>query len=154
MLRVAAVVLLSLGAIALAAGDGHPGAPAATHLLTAGQQDVQQKLFGTWLREQTREGVHTRRLLRLDPDGAFTERVRITEQDGRVTQLDHGGSWFYDGTNLKRKYTLMSGRPPSRLNLPFATFQVRFETRNEFLGTDHVGKHQVRYRRVQPETEL
>ena len=54
--------------------------------------------------------------------------------------------------SLKRKYASMDGRPASRLNLPFAAFELKFESRNEFVGIDNVHKNQVRYRRVQPET--
>ena len=64
------------------------------------------------------------------------------------------GTWFHDGTNLKRKYTVMNGQPSSRLKLPFATFEIRFASRNEFVGTDHVHRNTVRYERVSPQTEL
>lgn len=116
--------------------------------------DVAGRLPGTWLREQAEQGVRSRRLLDLAADGTFRERVRIVSRDGEVSQQEHAGNWFYDGTNLKRKYTVMDGRPPSRLNLPFATFEIRFESRDEFVGTNHVYRSTVRYERVAPETPL
>ncbi len=116
--------------------------------------DAADRLPGTWLREQVVEGVRSRRLLRLEHDGAFREQVRITAADGVVTDHEHAGHWLFDGTNLKRKYTLMNGRPPSRLNLPFATFEIRFESRNEFVGVDHIHRNTVRYQRVMPEAVL
>ena len=64
------------------------------------------------------------------------------------------GTKLFDGTRLKRKDTLMNGRPPSRLNLPFATFEVQLPTRNALVGVDHIHRHRVPYRRVRPETEL
>jgi hypothetical protein len=120
----------------------------------ADRADVADRLPGTWLREQVEQGVRSRRLLHLDADGTFRERVRIVSARGEVSQHEHAGHWFYDGTNLKRKYTLMDGRPPSRLNLPFATFEIRFESRDEFVGTNHVYRSTVRYERVAPDTEL
>jgi hypothetical protein len=118
------------------------------------QEDVQQQLAGAWLRDYSEQGIHARRLLLLDADGSFRETVRVVDAAGAATEHAHEGTWLYDGTNLKRKYTLMDGKPPSRLNLPFATFAVKFETRNEFVGIDHVHNNVVRYRRVSAETTL
>lgn len=116
--------------------------------------EVADRLPGTWLREHVEQGVQSRRLLRLEPGGGFQEQVRIVSASGEVSQLEHAGTWIYDGTNLKRKYTLMNGRSPSRLNLPFATFEIRFDSRNEFVGTDHIHRNIVRYRRVAPDAAL
>jgi hypothetical protein len=115
--------------------------------------DTAQKLQGTWLRESADAEIHARRILVLQPDGVFQEKVRIVERSGKATEQEHQGTWIYDGTNLKRKYTLMNGQPPSRLNLPFATFEIRFETRNEFVGVDHIHGNRIRYQRVGPETK-
>lgn len=111
-------------------------------------QDVSQQLQGTWVREYTQEGVQVRRLLALEGDGDFRENVRVVEPGGAVTEFAHEGTWLYDGTNLKRRYTLMNGRPPSRLNLPLATFEITFDSRNAFTGVDHVRGHKVHYRRL------
>ena len=126
-----------------------PGAP--TDSVEAA---VQQDLQGSWLREYEEGGVRARRLLLLDANGSFREMVRVTDAAGGVTEHQHEGTWLYDGTNLKRKYTSMDGRPPSRLNLPFAAFEVKFVSKNEFIGIDNVHHNEVRYRRVQPETLL
>ena len=114
---------------------------------------MQELLQGTWLREYGGDNsIEARRLLVLSPDGSFTETVRITDAAGQVTAQSHAGTWLYDGTNLKRKYTRMNGKPPSRLNLPFATFEIQLESKNEFTGIDHVHRNRIRYRRVSPET--
>ena len=118
-----------------------------------GTQDIAERLQGTWLREYATEGFKARRILTLQLDGSFLERVRVVDEAGGTTEYVHEGTWLYDGTNLKRKYTLMNGRPPSRLNLPFATFQIYFEHSDEFLGIDHIHGHRVRYRRVAPDTQ-
>lgn len=116
--------------------------------------NVADRLPGTWLREQVEQGMRSRRLLHLDPGGTFREQVRIVSAGGEASRHEHAGTWLYDGTNLKRKYTVMNGRPPSRLNLPFATFEIHFESRDNFVGTDHIHRNIVRYQRVPPETEL
>jgi hypothetical protein len=115
--------------------------------------DRQDQLRGTWLRDYAEGEVRVRRVLQLDAGGTFRESVRIADAQGRITRLEHEGTWLYDGTNLKRKYTRMNGQPPSRLNLPFATFEVAFQGRNDFVGVDHVHRVRVEYRRVAPDTQ-
>jgi hypothetical protein len=137
-------MLLAVAMLALAA------------LLSAGltAPDAQDQLLGTWLRETAGRGVTARHLLVLGPDGAFSETVRVVDGAGAVTNYVHGGTWLFDGTNLKRKYTVVNGQPPSRLNLPFATFEIAFASRNEFAGIDHIHGNRIAYRRVAPETQL
>ena len=144
--------LLALGTL-LSTCQTMPSGPPASVGVATDAQDARELLQGTWLREYTADGVHVRRLLTLAPGGAFREAGRVIEAGGRVTEYVHEGTWLYDGTNLKRKYTLIDGRPPSRLNLPFATVQIAFESRNEFLGVDNVHRHRMHYRRVAPETQ-
>ena len=140
-----ALLLALVAALGTAACDNAP--------VDSPVQQTQQRLVGTWLREFDEDGVHVRRVLVLEADGHFDEAVRITDAAGAVTEHRHAGEWLYDGTNLKRRYTLMNGKPPSRLNLPFATFQISFETRNEFVGTDHIHRNRIRYRRVADGTQ-
>lgn len=122
------------------------GSGALRNRLAAAEQpsaevDVADRLPGTWLREHVEQGVRSRRLLHLDPGGTFREQVRLVSAGGEASEHEHAGTWLYDGTNLKRKYTLMNGEPPSRLKLPFATFEIRFESRDEFVGTDHIHRN-------------
>lgn len=116
--------------------------------------DPEALLPGTWLREAQADGVTTRRILTLESTHLFREAVRVTDATGRSVEYAHEGTWLYDGMNLKRKYTLMNGRPPSRLNLPFATFQITFDSPREFRGVDHIRGHRIEYRRVAPDTQL
>lgn len=111
--------------------------------------EVQQLLVGNWLREYEQEGAHVRRLLVLEPDGHFSETARVVDARGAVTEHVHAGTWTYDGTNLKRHYTSFDGRQPSAPTLPYATFQLRFESNYEFVGTDNVRRREVRYQRVE-----
>ena len=143
---------MTLASLLLVACDNGTTSMSAEASSDSAQQEVSEQLQGTWLREYAEGGFRVRRILVLEPDSRFSETVSITDSAGVVTGHRHEGTWLYDGTNLKRKYTSMDGRPPSRLNLPFATFELRFDSRNEFVGIDNVHKNQLRCRRVQPET--
>lgn len=112
------------------------------------QDDIQQKLVGSWLREYDQDGARVRRLLVLGSDGQFTESAKVVMGDA-VTRHQHAGRWLYDGMNLKRHYTSFDGVQPSSPALPYATFQVRFESSREFVGTDNVRRREVRYQRVE-----
>jgi hypothetical protein len=142
-------LLAILGALVVLASDWQ----AALRTTPDAAQDDAERLQGTWLREYSDQGTTVRRVLELEPGGAFHEAVRVVQASGGVARFAHEGQWLYDGTNLKRRYTLMNGHPPSHLNAPFATFQVTFDSRNEFTGVDHVHKVEVRYERVAPGTE-
>jgi hypothetical protein len=143
----AAGALLSMCAPAPDSGENGP-------TVAYGGEETAQLLPGSWLREYAQEGVHVRRLLVLEARGGFRELSRVVDATGAAQEFVNEGTWLYDGTNLKRRYTLMNGRPPSRLNVPFATFEIAFESRNAFTGVDHIHRRTIRYRRVQPETEL
>ena len=128
--------------------------------------DVQQRLVGSWLRDDEEDGAHVRRVLVLQPGGRFAESSKATKAtkaikatdatkatkaeqgDAVLAQHAHSGDWLFDGTNLKRRYTLIDGRQPSAPTFPYAAFELRFESRNVFIGTDNIRKRQVRYQRV------
>ncbi len=158
--RATTAVAIGVAWIALVlAGYDRPGGGASQPQPALSQHapekvDLADRLPGTWLREQVEHGTRARRLLHLDAGGSFREQVRIVKASGEVSRHEHAGTWLYDGTNLKRKYVVMNGRPPSRLNVPFITLEIHFESRNEFVGTDHVRRNTVRYERVAAETEL
>ena len=114
----------------------------------ASADEVQRRLVGSWLRDYQQDGARVRRMLVLDADGHFTETARVVDAAGAVSEHLHAGQWLFDGVNLKRKYTSVDGRPPSRLTLPYATFALRFESNREFTGRDNLRKREVRYQRV------
>ncbi len=136
-------VLLLCVAVLLAGCDANPAETA--------QQDVEQRLAGTWLRDYEQDGMHVRRVLVLEPGGRFRELVR-GEGPQAGAALEHAGEWRFDGTNLKRRYTSIDGKTPSAPTMPYATFALRFESRNAFVGTDNVRKREVHYRRVEEGT--
>jgi hypothetical protein len=137
---------MALAASLLVCGCGQPpdDSPA---------QQMGERLVGTWLRDYEEQGFRIRRVLVLQPDGHFREAVNISESGASVAQPAHAGDWVFDGTNLKRRYTRMNGQQPSAPTVPFATFELRFESPNEFVGIDNVHRREVRYRRVAEGTE-
>lgn len=143
--RLALVVLL-------AACDAAPPATNTAGITMGSPEEIETRLHGSWLREHDAQGVTSRRVLTLGPDRAFRETVRVVDAQGAPREFVHEGHWFYDGVNLKRKYTLYDGKPPSRLNLPFVTFQIEFRSRNDFVGIDHIHRNRVQYRRVPTES--
>lgn len=132
-------------AVALAAGlaggcdSGPDAAPA---------EQIHERLVGTWLREYQDQSTMVRRVLVLDAGGGFREMATATDAGAAVAEHMHEGEWLFDGTNLKRRYLKMDGRVPSAPIVPFATLEVRFPSRNEFIGVDNLRKREVRYRRV------
>ena len=120
----------------------------------SGQDMVKERLVGTWLREYDEEGAHVRRILILDADGKFRETSTIVAPGGADKLESQGtGQWLFDGTNLKRHYITINGKSISAPTVPFATFEISFPSRSEFVGVDHVHNREVRYRRVAEGTE-
>ena len=138
--------LLLVLALLLAACDSSPSDSPA--------DDVKQRLLGTWLREYEEDGTHVRRILILDADGTFRERSTIVVP-GATDKLESNGTgqWLFDGTNLKRHYASINGKSLSAPTVPFATFEISFPSRSEFVGVDHVHQREVRYQRVADGTE-
>ena len=133
-------------ALLLAACDSSPSDSPA--------DDVKQRLLGTWLREYDEEGTHVRRILILDADGTFREMSTIVAPGAAdKVQAQGTGQWLFDGTNLKRHYASINGKSLSAPTVPFATFEISFPSRSEFVGVDHVHQREVRYQRVADGTE-
>ncbi len=115
---------------------------------------VRERLVGTWLREYEEQGTRVRRILVLESGGNFEEMSTLQSPDTAEPQLAQGsGAWLYDGTNLKRRYARINGQPPSAPVVPFVTFALRFPSRSQFVGVDHIRKREVSYHRV-PEGTL
>lgn len=115
---------------------------------------VTQRLVGTWLREYDEGGAHVRRILVLDADGKFHEMSTVVALNSADKVESQGaGQWLFDGTNLKRHYASINGKPISAPTVPFATFEVSFPSKSEFVGVDHVHNREVHYERVAEGTE-
>jgi hypothetical protein len=90
-----------------------------------------------------------RRVLVLEPDGSFRELSLAVSVAAATSSESRGsGTWLYDGTNLKRHYRRVNDRPVAAPTVPFATFELRFNSRFEFVGVDHIHQREVVYRRV------
>ena len=135
------VTVMALTVLLLAACHNPPADSAA--------DDVRQLLVGGWLREYAQDGARVRRLLVLGDDGRFRETARVVDAAGIVTDHSHAGDWTFDGANLKRRYTSFDGKQPSAPTLPYVTYQLRFESKYAFVGTDNVRRREVRYQRVE-----
>ena len=123
--------------------------------LAPGQDDaeIRERLVGTWLRDYDENGTRVRRILVLEPEGRFREMSRSLGPQEAGVRHAHEGDWLYDGTNLKRRYTLMDGKPVSAPTMPFAAFQIRFNGNHAFIGTDNVRRRELRYQRVTAGTQ-
>ena len=111
-------------------------------------EQVQLQLTGTWLRDYEENGARVRRVLVLAPDGHCEEMSNATQADAILARHQHSGDWYFDGINLKRRYTLIDGQKPIAPSLPYVALAVSFASRNEFIGTDHVRRRELRYQRV------
>ena len=107
---------------------------------------IEERLVGTWLREYSEDTSQVRRVLVLARDGTFSEKAVV--HGPAPAQFSHSGDWRFDGTNLKRHYRLLDGKPPTAPFVPFATFELKFQTPDEFSGLDRVHRREVHYRRV------
>lgn len=130
---------LLIGLLLPACGDRPAESPA---------DGVRDMLAGRWLREYHQEGAGVQRVLTMERDGRFFETARVFHADGAVTEHAHEGKWFFDGTNLKRRYTLFDGKQPAAPQLPYVTHQLSIASRHEFTGTDNLRRRQVHYQRV------
>lgn len=136
---------VALAAVLCVACDGRSDDPLV--------EQVQDRLVGTWLREYREDAVTVRRVLVLERAGSFRERSTVTQAGAHPVQHRHEGEWLFDGMNLKRRYTLVDGRLPAAPMVPFATLQLKFPSRHEFIGIDNVRHRAVRYERVAEGTE-
>lgn len=110
---------------------------------------VRQRLVGTWLRDYEDQGTRVRRILVLEQQGRFQEMSVVTGVGAAaVTESRGEGEWMFDGTNLKRHYRSINGKPVAAPIMPYATFELSFPSKTEFVGIDHVHKREVRYERV------
>lgn len=118
-------------------------------------ESTRRRLVGTWLRAYDEHGVRVRRVLVMNDNGTFQEASSMQPADLLVPKsLSNGsGVWLFDGTNLKRHYRLINGKPTAAPIVPFATFEIRFPSRTEFIGIDRVRRREVLYARVPEGTE-
>lgn len=149
---IALPALLSLGAFLSTVANPSDHSPRG--LAVAYADEAGDLLPGTWLREYSEEGFDVRRVLVIDRRGEFRELSHVVEPGGKQDDFVNEGTWQFDGAKLKRKYDVINGQSPSRLNTPLVVLPISFHTRNEFAGVDPVhGGHAIVYQRVAPGTQ-
>lgn len=116
-------------------------------------EETRAKLVGTWLREVDGQGAKSRRVLTLDGDGRFTDRVLVSAPDGPSKQREFAGEWSYDGKNLKRRYLQENGRQFSGGGMRYATFPLVSVAQSELVVKDTIEGREVSYRRVLGDTQ-
>lgn len=115
---------------------------------------VIEHLPGTWVRVDNTQTDVVKKTLVLTQNGLFSESTLIILSNGQTERHLHSGTWLFDGVNLKRKYEWMDSKAPSKMNLPFVTFEIHFESKNDFSGVDHIHHNQIHYVRESSAQEL
>ena len=115
--------------------------------------ETRVKLVGTWLMEAESGGVKSRRVLSLDQEGKFAERIHAPASDGQSERLDYAGEWSYDGINLKRRYLKENGRQFSGGKIRYATQPLVSVSSSELVTRDAAGGIELVYRRVAEGTQ-
>lgn len=110
-------------------------------------RDVKARLVGTWSTEATEHGGVARRVLTLQADGRVKESVRIVAPSGASDLNSRDGEWFFDGVNIKRKYTHVDGRPLTNAHFIYETHELRSLTESELVAASNVGRGELRFRK-------
>jgi hypothetical protein len=92
--------------------------------------------------------VKSRRVLVLGKDGKFTDQLALVKAGSSPEQVEYGGEWSYDGSNLKRRFLRENGRQFSGGGMRFATFRLVSVTGSELVVDDNIRGAKVAYRRV------
>jgi hypothetical protein len=112
------------------------------------EDDIRQKLVGTWISEYSDEGGKSRTVTELSQDGGFREVEKTVNSSGEVKEATHAGDWSFDGMNFKRKYTSLEGRPLPNSQFGFATYAVTMSGSDKFVGVDNIRKLTIRFVRA------
>ncbi|HVE53809.1 MAG TPA: hypothetical protein VNB23_10560 [Ramlibacter sp.] len=99
------------------------------------------------MREAPEHGGMARRALRLQADGRVHETIRTVAPNGAAATESREGEWFFDGVNLKRKYTAVDGKLFTNADFIYETHELKSVTATEFVAASNVGAGEVRFRR-------
>ena len=114
-------------------------------------RETKARLVGTWFAESEVQGTRVQRELTLAPDGAAKEITRTRTANGASASETREGEWFFDGVNVKRKYTFIDGKPLTNAYFIYETQTLQSVTDTELVGTSTVGAGTIRLVRVRPE---
>lgn len=110
-------------------------------------RDVKVRLVGTWHVESQEHGGVARRVLTFEADGRVKETVRVTAPSGASESGSREGEWFFDGVNLKRKYTYVDGKPLTNAHFIYETHELKSVTASDLVAASNVGRGEVRFKR-------
>ena len=115
---------------------------------TPRQDEIKQRLVGTWLQEMEQDGWKFRLVIDLEKDGTFQQNVKVVGQDGSLRTEVIAGEWFFDGETFKRRYRTVNGRRVS--GIQFASYQFVSVSDTELACVDHLaeGQRNIKFRRV------
>lgn len=108
---------------------------------------VKKLLVGTWFVESKEQGGITRRVLTLETDGDLRESVQTLTPSGGSSSESREGEWFFDGVNLKRKYTYVDGKPLTNAHFVYETHELKSVTASELVASSRVGRGEMRLKR-------
>jgi hypothetical protein len=111
-------------------------------------RDVKRRLVGTWVTESEEHGGVTRRVLTLELDGHTRETLQVVAATGASSVQSRDGEWFFDGVNLKRKYTYVDGKPLTNVYFIYETHELKSVTESEFVAASKVGRGEIRLHRA------
>lgn len=113
----------------------------------AGTQQTKARLVGTWTSESSSQAGVTRRTLSLQADGRVKDTVHITAPTGVSATEIREGEWFFDGVNLKRKYTYIDGKPLTNAHFIYETQELKSITDSELVASSNVGRGTLKLER-------
>lgn len=56
-------------------------------------EETRAALVGTWLKESSAESAISHRVMQLNLDGKFKERIPAAESDGHQEMVEYSGEW-------------------------------------------------------------
>ena len=108
---------------------------------------VKARLVGTWFVESQEHGGIARRTLTLEANGHVKDTVRLVAPSGASDVQSREGEWFFDGVNLKRKYTYVDGKPLTNAHFIYETYELKSVTASELVASSNVGRGEVHLKR-------
>lgn len=115
---------------------------------SARTEGIRAQLVGTWLTEAESGQVTLRRVLSVEKDGRFSDRLLVTTSGEGAERREYAGEWSYDGTNFKRRFLQENGRQYAGGKIRYATFPLISVSASEFVVEDNIQGSKVTFRRV------
>lgn len=75
------------------------------------------------------------------------ETVHLVAPSGASNTELREGEWFFDGANLKRKYTYVDGKPLTNAHFIYETHELKSVTSSELVASSSVGRGELRLKR-------